>query len=216
MIEPTTTVEPSVSAQADLPAWKSAAAWYRLLVILVAVVLLDLATKAWAFHAVAMAPIELDRETVLHDPHYQLPYHPGVDALPWGLLDFRLVLNHGAVFGIGQGSRLTFICFTIAATSAALLLFARGTRASMRLAHCAVALILAGGLGNLFDRMQYGAVRDFLHLLPGWNLPFGWQWPGCATSEVFPWIFNVADMSLLAGMALFIWGSWKAEKKSDS
>ncbi len=202
---------PSAS-QIDLPAWKSLAAWRRLVIIFVVVTSIDLATKAWAFHSVAGVPVVLDRETILHDAWYRLPAHTGVEVLPWGLLDFRLVLNHGAVFGIGQGSRMTFILFTIAATTAALLLFARGTRASMRLAHCAIALILAGGLGNLFDRMQYGAVRDFMYMLPGWNLPLGWQWPGCETSEVFPWIFNVADMSLLAGMALFIWGSWNADK----
>ncbi len=204
------------SGSVDLPAWKSCAAWSRLIGVFVPVMLLDLFTKAWAFRSVAPMPVELDRETILHDPTFRLPYHEGVEVLPWGLLDLRLVLNHGAVFGIGQGSRMTFILFTIAATTAALLLFARGTRASMRLAHCAIALILAGGLGNLCDRMQYGAVRDFLHMLPGWNLPMGWQWPGCETSEVFPWIFNIADVSLLTGMALFLFASWKSDKKAAS
>ncbi len=196
----------------DPPAWKSCAAWCRLVGVFIPVMFLDLATKAWAFRCVAPAPIELDREAVLSDPSFRLPYHEGIELIPWGLLDLRLVLNHGAVFGIGQGSRMTFIVFTFAATTAALLLFARGTRASMRLSHCAIALILAGGLGNLLDRMHYGAVRDFLHMLPGWDLPFAWQWPGCETSEVFPWIFNVADVSLLAGMALFLFASWKSEK----
>jgi signal peptidase II len=74
----------------------------------------------------------------------------------------------------------------------------------MKSSHIAIGLILAGGLGNLYDRMVFGAVRDFLHMLPGWELPNGWMWPGNTTSEVFPWVFNVADVLLLAGMALFV------------
>jgi signal peptidase II len=117
------------------------------------------------------------------------------------------------VFGIGQQRRELFIVFTIVATIAALLLFARGTRVRMHAAHIAIGLILAGGIGNLYDRIVYGAVRDFLHMLPGWNLPFGWKWPGTSTADVFPWVFNVADVMLLAGMALFIIVSFREDNR---
>ena len=77
------------------------------------------------------------------------------------------------------------------------------TQARSHLAHVAIGLILAGGLGNLYDRVVIGAVRDFLHMMPRWELPLGLAWPG-GTTEVFPWVFNVADVLLLLGMTLLL------------
>jgi lipoprotein signal peptidase len=57
-------------------------------------------------------------------------------------------------------------------------------------------------------------VRDFLHMLPGWSLPNGWKWPGTSTTDAFPWVFNVADVMLLAGMALFIVVSFREDNRA--
>ncbi|MBL9149415.1 MAG: signal peptidase II [Phycisphaerae bacterium] len=186
------------------PAWRSPAAWATLLIVFVLGLGLDLWSKDWAFRTVAGAPVTLDYERIAGNPEYRLPYHEGMRVIPYDLLDFRLVLNHGAVFGIGQSKRPTFVLITIVAILVALSVFARWTRADSRLAHVALGLIVAGGLGNLWDRMTYGAVRDFLHMLPRWELPFGWRWPRNGTAEVFPWVFNIADVMLLSGMALLL------------
>jgi signal peptidase II len=185
-------------------AWRSPLAWLTLAATFGIGLGFDLWTKYWSFGTVAGRPIELRYEDVAGNPSYRLPWHEGIRAVPGDLLDFRLVLNHGAVFGIGQNRRWVFVLFTILAIGVAVTFFARGTRSDARLSHVAIGLILAGGVGNLYDRMVYGAVRDFLHMLPRWDLPFGWRWPGNATSEVFPWIFNIADVMLLAGMALLL------------
>jgi len=59
-------------------------------------------------------------------------------------------------------------------------------------------LILAGGIGNLIDRVsQQGLVTDFL------NLGIG---------PVRTGIFNVADMAITAGFALFLLFWWREEK----
>ena len=71
------------------------------------------------------------------------------------------------------------------------------------MAHIGLGLILAGGIGNLYDRVLFSVVRDFVHLLPGWTLPFNWRWGG-QTNEIFPWVFNVADVMLLTGMGLLM------------
>ena len=174
-----------------------------LVVICLLGISLDLWSKHWAFQNIAAGPVHLDREAILADPDWKPPWHEGVDVLPYGLLDFDLVMNHGAVFGIGQESRLVFVVFTIVAVLVATCIFAFWTRARSRWIHVGIGLILAGGIGNLYDRLTYGAVRDFLHLAPEWNLPFGWHWPN-GSPEIFPWVFNVADVLLLTGMAILI------------
>jgi len=194
-------------------AWRSPWSWVTLAVVFVGGLWFDLWSKYWAFREIAGYPVELERERILGDPSFHLPYHARVVAIPGDLLDFRLVLNHGAVFGIGQHRRELFIVFTLVATIAAIALFARGTRVRMTAAHVAIGLILAGGIGNLYDRIVYGAVRDFLHMLPHWQLPFGWKWPGSAMGDVFPWVFNVADVMLLAGMTVFVIASWREDRR---
>ena len=209
-----TTMDSAPDAAAERPSWRSPASWARLGGVFAVGLALDLWSKHWAFQSVAGYPVELTRELVLEDPSFSVPHHSRVVAIPFDLLDFRLVLNHGAVFGIGQQRRELFIIFTIIATVAAVLLFARATRVRMRASHVAIGLILAGGIGNLYDRIVYGAVRDFLHMLPGWSLPNGWRWPGNATSDVFPWVFNVADMMLLCGMGIFIVTSFMEDRRA--
>lgn len=52
-------------------------------------------------------------------------------------------------------------------------------------------LIFGGALGNLIDRIRFGAVIDFLDFHIG-----GWHWPA----------FNVADICICTGVALYILG----------
>lgn len=192
--------QPAVS---DRLAWRCVGCWVLLVAITTAGLVLDLSTKAWAFRTVAGEPVELPYDEIAGNPSYRLPWHQGVRALPGDLLDFRLVLNHGAVFGLGQQRRPVFIAFTAVAVMAAVGVFGWWTTQRARWAHVGIALVLAGGLGNLYDRLAFGAVRDFLHMTPRWNLPFGLRWPG-GSGELFPWVFNVADVLLLTGMALLL------------
>ena len=196
------------------PAWRSARAWATLLLIATLGLGADLASKSWAFHSVADDPVELPYDEIAGNPSFRLPWHAGVKALPCDLLDFRLVLNHGAVFGLGQQRRPVFIAFTVVAVLAALGVFGWWTDARARWSHVGIALVMAGGLGNLHDRLVCGAVRDFLHMLPRWHLPFGLRWPG-GSDELFPWVFNVADVLLLAGMALLLFTTNRAAPRTD-
>ncbi|NCF38823.1 MAG: hypothetical protein GWP75_01755 [Planctomycetia bacterium] len=184
------------------PARRSAFAWATVLLVLAVGLWADLATKSWSFENVASVPIELRYDDVVSGG-FNIPWHEGERVLPMDLLDFHLVLNRGAVFGIGQGRRVVFVVFTVVAVGVAFAVFGWWTQARSHLAHIAIGLILAGGLGNLYDRVNIGAVRDFLHILPRWELPFGLAWPG-GTTEVFPWVFNVADVLLLVGMGLLL------------
>jgi signal peptidase II len=187
-------------------AYRWPSAWARLLIVLALGLTADLTTKYLAFEHVADEPVRVNRQALLDDPYLLPPAHEGLHVLPLNLLDLRLVWNRGAVFGIGANRRIFFIAFTVAALAAGLVVFGRFTTRSQHLAHVALGLILAGGLGNLYDRITYGVVRDFLHMFPGWHLPFGWHYPQFlgGGNEIFPWVFNVADAMLLTGMGLLM------------
>ena len=186
-----------------IPAWRSPAAWCVLFLVFIAAVSLDLWSKDWAFRTVAPQPVVLIYEQVSGNPSYSLPWHPGVTAIAPDLLDFHLVLNHGAVFGIGQGRGPLFIAFTVLAVCTALWVFGKHTSSRSHLSHIGLALVLAGGIGNMYDRVAVGAVRDFLHLFPHRELPWGLHWPG-GSNEWFPWVFNIADSELIAGMLILM------------
>ncbi len=162
----------------------------------------DLTTKRLSFSMIGEHPVNLDRNVILSDPHWGPPPDAHRVAVP-RVLDLHLVLNRGAVFGIGPGQRAFFVVFTILAVGVGVYAFAFRTRRSDWMAHLAIGCILAGAGGNLFDRIMFGAVRDFLKIFPDTYLPLGWRWPG-GNSEVFPWVFNVADVLLLTGIALLM------------
>lgn len=190
------------------PAWKSPRAWIVLCIVTIIGFSADLATKSWAFKHVTGQPVLLEREQLLSNPHWTpIPLHHGQEAIPGNLLDFRLILNDGAVFGIGSQQRVFFIIFTFIALGVAIWIFSRQTTKNNTIAHIAIGLVLGGGLGNLYDRIFIGRVRDFMHMLPDRHLPFGWSWPG-SNSELFPWIFNTGDVLLLTGMGLLMIFFW--------
>lgn len=192
-------------------------AWAILIAVTVFGFAADLATKRLAFDHVASVPVRLDRETITEAPpaalHTLLPPHQPVMVVPY-MLEFQLVLNPGAVFGIGPGQRWLFVGFTAIAAAFGLGVFARWTTAKQHGLHAAIGLVLAGGLGNLYDRIVFGVVRDFLHPLPNVHMPFGLAWPGGAT-EVWPWVSNVADALLLAGIAILLIGLWRTGATED-
>jgi signal peptidase II len=175
-----------------------------LLLVLALGLTVDLWSKSWAFEHVAGVPVAVARHALLDNPGYDpIPMHESQVVIPGRILNLHLVLNSGAVFGIGSDQRSFFVIFTLVAISVALYVFGWRTLPRSTLAHVGIALVLAGALGNLWDRLAIGRVRDFLHLFPNRHLPFGWHWPGSGT-ELFPWVFNVADVMLLSGMGILL------------
>jgi len=120
--------------------------------------------------------------------HYY-PIAPTRKTLIPGLVDLTAVTNQGAVFGVGQGKRELFVVVSGAATLFIFYLFAHS--GSQRVYQVLLGMLLAGVLGNLYDRVRYSYVRDMIHGLP--------HWP-----RLFPYIFNIADSLLCTGVALMI------------
>jgi signal peptidase II len=155
--------------------------------------LLDLWTKAYAFKTLA---IDLGNGYVDSRISQFIP----------GWIHFQLVRNSGAVFGLGQGQRVLFLAVSVLALLFLSYLFA--TSGHHRLYQFILGMLLAGVLGNMYDRIEFGFVRDMIRALPGWRWPGTWSlpiinYPGSAR-EVFPWIFNVADILLCTGVGLIV------------
>ncbi len=186
-----------------------ARAWLVLIGSLVFGLATDLATKWAAFRWIAGVPVRVHRSEVLSTDRLGLllPRHEPVVVIP-KVLNLTLVLNPGAVFGIGAGKRWLFVGFTAVAVVFAGWIFLKWTSARDRMAHIAIGLLLAGGLGNLYDRLRFACVRDFIHPLPGVQLPFGITWPN-GSNEVWPYVSNVADLWLIVGIAVLLVYGWR-------
>ena len=139
---------------------RSGGAWLLLLMVLAIGLTADLATKTWAFATVADEPVTLDRVELLEEPDRNpIPYHSTRTLLPGDLLGFTLVVNRGAVFGIAEHQRGLLVAFTVIALGAGVLIFGFSTRRRDRVAHVAIAFVLAGGLGNLHDRIALSLIH---------------------------------------------------------
>ena len=113
--------------------------------------------------------------------------------------DLVLVLNRGAAFSFlsdaGGWQRWFFIVLALGISAWIVATLRR--HAAERLFSAALALVLGGALGNVIDRINHGAVVDFLsfHLA-------GYYWPA----------FNVADSAITVGVALVLWEQLKGGK----
>jgi len=111
--------------------------------------------------------------------------------------------NTGGFLSLGAAlpPALRTTVFTVATGLFLLVLFVALLRTRRSLWQAtAIALFLAGGISNWIDRALHGSVVDFL------NVGIGWLRTG---------IFNVADMAIMLGIALFLIGELSARSKSD-
>lgn len=132
--------------------------------IVVAVLAADRASKLWALR--------------------ELRWRGPVELLPFFSLSYAS--NTGASFGLGTGANRLLAGVSIALIAFLLRLMARWPKENAWL-QVGAALVLAGALGNLYDRVAYGAVVDFLDI------------HGFA-------VCNLADWSISAGAAMLAWG----------
>lgn len=148
--------------------------------VIVGVVLVDIVTKAMAVYA--LVPARIPREVIGE------------------YLRFTLVYNPGAAFGLHLGgySRWIFTVLTIGALYILSRLY-RTTRPDDWQRTLALALVCAGAIGNLIDRLRSPlGVVDFIDIGIGPDL----RW----------WTFNVADMAVSAGAFMLAWVLWGEEK----
>lgn len=201
---------------------RSKRALIALLTTVSVILLLDLGTKYAAFRWIGPDPVVLDasltKELVRTAPQdLQLaipePARRTIVGIAPHLLEFKLMLNPGAVFGTGPGMRWVFVIFTLVAIAFCLYVFGKLTKATDWFTHSAIGCVAGGGLGNLYDRLVYGCVRDFIHPLPGVEWPFGWTILN--RKEIWPYVSNVADAVLLIGIAILVVKLWRVDAHTD-
>ncbi|HEY0986108.1 MAG TPA: signal peptidase II [Kofleriaceae bacterium] len=167
-------------------------------VILIATLAADQGSKAWA---------------------HRLPVHPAGCAQPADLLaarciglpqpvvegywDWELAYNPGIAFSTfvsfaGHTGMQVILALIAALALVGISVLALRTDPAERWKRAAYALVAGGALGNLVDRLQDGAVTDFVR----WRI-HEHRWP----------IFNVADAALLIGVAILLIDGLRARRR---
>ncbi len=120
-----------------------------------------------------------------------------IDVFP-PYFNLRMAWNKGINFGVFVGDALTtkYILSTIAfLTVAALLVWVRRQRGTV--IPVSIGLIVGGALGNVWDRMAYGAVADFINITC------------CGIDNRYS--FNIADASIFLGVLGILFFSGKKQ-----
>lgn len=137
---------------------------------------------------VAFAVFVID---LLTKTYFESTYYLGESRPVTSFFNLVLAHNYGAAFSFladsGGWQRYFFAAIAIVAVMVCLKLMI--SHAREKLFCLALALILGGAIGNLFDRIIYGYVIDFLDFYYGY-----WHWPA----------FNIADSAIVLGAGLLI------------
>ncbi len=227
---------PAPAVEHAAPVVNHGASHLRFWIPAAAFLCLDLWSKHWVFTSI---PAEGSRTMIAE------------------FLEFRRSLNDGAVFGSFTGYVGVFIVASLFALAFVFYLFVKSTRRQWGL-HFALAMILAGAIGNLYDRAfikadvvrfrdgqrarasvigvllsepgkdpirigewpdgshprtfkaedvtlhRQGVVRDFIKI----TAKFPKSVPLVGGYDVWPWIFNVADASLVCGVGILLLHCW--------
>lgn len=149
-----------------------------------AVLSADQASKAWILYGL------------------DLPTLGSIKLLPF--LNFTMVWNHGITFGLlnSAGAMTPYLLGMLAllVVSALGVWLRRSTNVATALP---IGAIAGGAVGNVIDRLRFGAVVDFIHAHA-----FGYSW----------YVFNLADAAIVCGVGMLMidavsQGNSKAEKK---
>ena len=130
-----------------------------------------------------------------------------ISVIP-GLFNLVHAKNKGAAFSMFAEGDSQIRTLLLIGVSLGVLVFisylllkpGKGGFAATRLTTLALALIMGGALGNVYDRIAYGQVTDFLEVYQG-------DWRFAA--------FNVADSAISVGAGLLILDMWRTRKHTD-
>lgn len=124
-----------------------------------------------------------------------IPLHGSIPVIP-GFFSLVHVYNTGAAFGMLKGFNPFFVGLSVVALVVLVVLARRRVFRDLD-SKWAAALLAAGVLGNLTDRLVHGHVVDFLDFI----LPLYGRWPA----------FNIADSCISVAAVLFIFSAFREQ-----
>src|SRR5262245_15159183 len=142
-----------------------------------------------AFGLIALAGAAADLLTK-HLAFKYVPYGDEVKIIN-GWFSFGHTTNSGIVFGMGQNLGPVFLVVSILAVPAIAAIFFSLKKPKWVLT-TSLGLILGGTLGNMYDRIASGSVRDFIKF---------YYVDGAGRDHTWP-LFNIADSCICVGVAL--------------
>jgi len=156
------------------------------LVIAAAVFVLDRITK-----------ILIERNVSVWDSHHVIP----------GFFDIVHTKNRGAAFGMFSDGSSELRSFLLIGVSLAVLFFisllllrpSRAGFAGSKLSIVGLSLVMGGAIGNIYDRIAYGMVTDFLEFYLG---------------EYHFAAFNIADSAITVGAGLLLLDMWRTRNQT--
>jgi signal peptidase II len=155
------------------------------LAIIAVVFVLDRLTKVW-----------IERNVSAWESFHVIP----------GFFDIVHTKNRGAAFGMFADADHPLRAFLLVGVSAAVLIFVAwtllrpGHKPVSRLTFAGLALVAGGALGNIYDRIAYGMVTDFLEFYLG---------------EYRFAAFNIADSAITTGAALLLLDMWRTRNQGN-
>jgi signal peptidase II len=149
--------------------------------------------KAWGVFGLAVLILVSDLVIQSHIAQTMVPGE-SVPVLP-PVLAWTYILNNGAAFSLLRGGTPLFILVAF------ILLIAIGIYTFRHLKMpwtmmAALGLLAGGSAGNLWDRLIWGRVIDYIHVI---------DWP----------IFNLADSAIVVGMVLAVYYYWRQDKHDE-
>jgi len=153
--------------------------WRNLMLLVIALIVLgaDQASKAWVIE--------------------NIPLNTTYEIFPplREIFVLTYITNSGAAFGLFPQLSLVFTLIALV-VSFAIVWYYRSIPAGQWLVRISLGLQLGGAIGNLMDRLRFGAVTDLLYVR-------------------FVPVFNIADAAIVSGVGLLMWHMWRTTPKTE-
>ncbi len=152
---------------------------------------------AYALGLLVVVADQLSKLWILYS--FNLPSRGSVEV--FGPFSLTMVWNQGVSFGLLRADHGVVRWLLSAFSLIVAIVLALWVRKVERpLLGCAIGLIMGGAIGNMIDRVRFGAVADFLDF----------------KALHFPWVFNVADSAISVGVVLLLLDTFLIDRKAKA